>query len=531
MKALALLLPAVLAMLAGAVGVPAAAQVLLRDLEIRGNTVIAREELMNAARPWLGQPVTAADLEALRITLTRYYIDRGYINSGARLDPRGPRDGVLVVDIVEGRLSAIRFAGLDGLDERYLRDKLWPRRDQPLNLNELRERHQLLLDDALLWRMNARLVPDTEAGSATLDVAVERAVPWYLLLRLNNQRAPSIGELSPTLEVGLHNLTGRGDLLRLNLQLDDHFGRVARGGMAWSVPIDYTGTQLSLQVDEGESWLVEEPLAAAGIKSRLATRELGVSRLLTETLRQRAAVGLSVLDRSNRTWIGDTLFPFVAGVPDGGLETRSLRIWLDYAHRSERDAWALRSTLTASRNNLQPVSAEATSSVTPRSYRFWLIQGQYASRIGASGTQAIARATVQGASARMVALDGLAIGGAATVRGFRENQMIRDNGQILNLELDIPVLRSGASDMTLNMVPFSDYGRGRNRAAAAHTIASAGLAMRWRHGRFAAELAWARRLHATMGLARTGSSLQDHGIHFQLSHVLGRHGGSRAPAD
>jgi hemolysin activation/secretion protein len=529
-KGIARFLPIVLAAAANIASLPAAAQEALRELVLRGNTVIAREELLEVARPWFGLPVNAADLEALRIALTRHYVDRGYVNSGARLDPLGPRDGVLAIDIVEGRLSAIRFSGLDGLDERYLRDKLWPRGERPLNLNELRERHQLLLDDPLLRRMNARLVPDAEAGSAALEVAVERAVPWYALLRLNNYRPASIGELSPGLEAGLHNLTGRGDLLRLNLQLDDHWGSVARGGLAWSVPVDYTGTMLSLQYDEGESWVVEEPLAAAGVKSRLTTRELGVSRLLTESLRRRAAIGLAFLARSNRTWIGGTTFPFVAGVPDGGLETKTLRFWQDYAHRSEADALALRSTFAANRNNLQPVSDEATSTVTARSYRFWLGQGQYARRVGESGMQAVARVTVQAASARMVALDGLAIGGAATVRGFRENQLIRDTGQIVNLELDIPVLRSGVADMTLNLVPFVDYGRGRNRGAAADAIGSAGLAMRWRSGRFAAELAWGKRLHATMGRARAGDTLQDHGVHFQLSYTLGRQGGGQAPS-
>jgi hemolysin activation/secretion protein len=136
--------------------------------------------------------------------------------------------------------------------------------------------------------------------------------------------------------------------------------------------------------------------------------------------------------------------------------------------------------------------------------------------------QAVARVTLQHAQQRLVTLDGLSIGGAATVRGWRENQLIRDRGAIVNLELDIPVFQRGASATSLHLLPFVDYGRGRNLGQAADTIASAGLALRWRSGPWAADAAWGRRVHATIDKARAGSSLQDHGFHFQFSYALGR---------
>jgi hemolysin activation/secretion protein len=501
---------------------PAAGGELLRDLLLRGNTVIGREELLDVAKPWLNHPVNAADLEALRIEITRHYVQRGYINSGAVIGDDGWRDGVLTLDIVEGKVSAVRYAGLDGLDEHYLNARLFPEPDRPLNMNELRERYQLLLDDPLIKRMNARLVPDAAPGSAILDITVERDTPWYANFRFNNYRPASIGETAFTVDAGLRNLTGQGDLLRLSAQPVENFGGLARTGIGWSMPLGHAGTQLSLQYDEGLSSVVEEPLKAIDVRSRLTSREIGISQNLFENLRRRIAIGLGYTHRNNHTSIAGEPFPFIAGEPADGIETRALRFWQEYTQRSEADVLALRSTFVRAKNNLQPLPAGANATVGDREYPFWLGQAQYARRVSDDGAQLIVRGTVQHSTARMLSLDGLSIGGAGSVRGFRENQLVRDRGYILNLELDLPVHKSAATEAALNMAPFIDYGRGRNRDAESQSIGSAGVALRWRWGQVAAELAWARRIHASAGYQRAGSTLQDHGVHFQIGYAFGR---------
>ena len=489
----------------------------LRTLAIRGNAAIATEALMEVARPWLDQPADPADLEALRVAITRHYVEQGYVNSGAGLDADGPRGGVLGMEIVEGRLTRLRFSGLDGLDERYLASRLWPDAEAPLQLNALRERHQLLLDDPLIRRMNARLLPDAGPGTAALDVEVERAAPWSLAVRFNNHRSASVGERAVTVDAGYRNFTGRGDALRLTVQPDAEARKLARLGLGWSIPLVYPGTQLTLQFDDGDSTVVEEPLRAADVRSRIISHEVGLSHTQWESLQHRAAVGVAWLSRRNETSIGGMRFPFVAGVPDEGLRGRSVRLWQEYTYRSQDVVLALRSTFTRTRNNLLPVAGAAD-----RSASFWLGQAQYARRLGDSGLQAVARAVVQHTRHRLPGLDGLSIGGVGSVRGWRENQLIRDRGTILNLELEIPVLHSNASGSSLHLLPFVDYGRGSNVGQGADTVGSAGLALRWRRGPWTTEAAWGRRMLSTVGKARAGHAFQDHGLHFQLSYAQGR---------
>ena len=91
--------------------------VLVREILLEGNTVITTQELQKIAAPYFGRQLYPADIEELRRALTQYYVDRGYVNSGALLATEtatGP--GILSFRIIEGRVSRIQVRGLERLD-------------------------------------------------------------------------------------------------------------------------------------------------------------------------------------------------------------------------------------------------------------------------------------------------------------------------------------------------------------------------------------------------------------------------------
>ncbi|MGB0127621.1 MAG: POTRA domain-containing protein, partial [Rhodocyclaceae bacterium] len=111
----------------------------LREIAFEGNRVIPTEELLGIAKPFVGRHLTAAEIEELRHTITRHYIGKGYLNSGATIGEDAYRDGRLTVLIVEGRVEAVRLSGMERLRESYVRDRL-SRGDEPLDVNVLQER-------------------------------------------------------------------------------------------------------------------------------------------------------------------------------------------------------------------------------------------------------------------------------------------------------------------------------------------------------------------------------------------------------
>lgn len=176
-----------------------------------GNTRIASEELDALAASYVDRPLSLADLEELRQRLTRHYVDAGFINSGVLIRP-GAFDGqTLTLTVIEGRVSVVRLRGLGHLHEGYVVPRLLPDEAAPLNVNELRERFQILLADPLFARAQARLIPDAVPGRAILDIDAERARPYQLTLTGDNSRTASVGEKTLGLSGWVRNLSGWGD--------------------------------------------------------------------------------------------------------------------------------------------------------------------------------------------------------------------------------------------------------------------------------------------------------------------------------
>ena len=82
-------------------------RVFVREIRVVGSMIFSAEDLAKVTAPYVNREVTTEDLEALRLTLTRLYADRGYINSGAILPDQPVAEGVITYQIIEGRLTAI----------------------------------------------------------------------------------------------------------------------------------------------------------------------------------------------------------------------------------------------------------------------------------------------------------------------------------------------------------------------------------------------------------------------------------------
>lgn len=495
---------------------------ILQRIEFHGNRAIGDDELTRVAAPWLGKPVGLADLESLRLELTRHYVERGYLNSGAllRTSSLSPEGGV-GFEIIEGRLADIHIDGLGDLVPEYLRARLHPDPAAVLNVDRLRETFQLLLDDPLFSRIGAQLAPGQRLGEAVLNLDVQRAQPYQLSAQINNYRPPSIGETALGMAGTLRNLTGRGDVLDGHILKPVEGDRAYRAGLGWRMPLNFSGTWLSAQAEDGDSMVIEEPMRAINIRSHLTTWDLGVHQLLMEQLNHRLAVGINYVSRVSRSTLDGRPFSFVAGEPDGVTRARTWKFWQEYTYRSEQQVFALRSTFAHTGNNLETLQGQAAAGQPASSYSTWLGQFQYVRKLTDDGVQLAARLGVQHAARRLLSMDGMSIGGVATVRGFRENQMIRDKGYVANLELDFPLLQAEAGrGHTVNLIPFLDYGKGRNQGDVSEAISSAGVAARWHWQDLTLDLALARRLAHPAEMKFGHGALQDSGAHLQLAYKI-----------
>jgi hemolysin activation/secretion protein len=490
------------------------AQVLVQEVRFEGNTVIPTEELQKIAAPYVGRQLYSSEIEELRRALTQHYVDRGYVNSGALLVDGAPQ-GVLSFRIVEGKVSQFQIRGLDRLNEGYVSGRLVPHPDEPLNLNELRERFQLLLDDPLFARMNIRLMPGEKPGEAIIDLEVARARPYQLTVYANNYRPPSIGEFAAGLSGNVRNLTGYGDTLDFRWEQTIKSPHSDSYQLGWRVPINRQGTVVSVRADRGQSIVVEPPLSALSIRSKIDSVDAGVFHPFIETLKHKLTLGLNYVDETVKSSLLGIPFSFTPGVPEGNTKIQLWRFWQEYAYRSETNAVVLRSTFNSEKNNQDAASAGTFQA--PPSYSYWLGQFQYAQRLWDTGIQSVLRGVVQRANTTLLPVDRLSVGGVNTVRGYRENTLLGDKGEMLSLQLDIP-LPTAAGYPQAVVSPFLDWGRATTFQLGSNTISSAGLALKaaWKGVRL--DLVVAKRLQHAAAIDNLNSSIQDDRVHLQLAY-------------
>ena len=119
----------------------------------------------------------------------------------------------------------------------------------------------------------------------------------------------------------------------------------------------------------------------------------------------------------------------------------------------------------------------------------------------------------------LLPMEKFVVGGVDTVRGYRENQLVRDNGLVASLELRIPVLEQHTGSANLRMAPFADLGSSWDdgEESMREEVASAGLGFLYDYRKLHARLYWA---HGFDEFNSPGieDDLQDDGIHFLVQY-------------
>ncbi len=489
----------------------------LNGVVFEGNTVFPDADLTEIAAPFIGKPVTLGDLEEIRYRLTRFYVDRGYVNSGAILKPdQQVDDGVVTYQIQEGRLDDVTVSGNGRLRPAYITKRLWADPEKPFNTEELQKRFQLLLRDPLIERMNGRIRPGVAPGEATLDLEVTRSRPYDLRFVADNHRPPSTGAEHLTAAGAVWNLTGFGDVLDASFGVSEGADEISAG---YALPLNANNTRLSLRYSRGENAVIEEPLDVVDIESETESAQISLTHPLRRTLGETLEVGVDLSVRESKTFLLSRPFSFTTGAVKGDSQVTALRLVGSYVNRTPATALALRSTVSVGVDLFGPTIHG--HNLPDGRFLTWLGQIQYARRLGGPFGQVIFRGDVQVSGDRLLSLEQFAVGGASTVRGYRENELVRDSGYALSAEWRYPLWerREGAGpENILQIAPFMDFGSAWNKGESAHddNLHSVGVGLLWNPTSWIdAELYLAHDLEKAAD--KDEHNLQDDGIHFRIT--------------
>jgi hemolysin activation/secretion protein len=499
--------------------------VFVREIRVVGSTVFTPGQLAAFTAPYTNRELTAEDLEALRVALTRLYVERGHVNSGAVLPDQTVAGGVITYQVVEGKLSRTEVEGNRWLRTRYYQERLALAAGPPLDVNALQERLQLLLEDPRIERLNAELKPGVSPAEGVLDVRVEERFPIKLWLDFDNYQAPSVGAERGIVTLAHQSLTGNGDVLALSYGRSEGLDPLLDVG--YTIPFTARDTTFAILYRRNDFTVVEEPFAPLDIRSNTEIYTLALRQPVYRTPSTLAALELIGEHSSLATSVLDVPFSLEPGAVDGQSAVTALRFAQEFVYRTRSQVIAARSRFSFGLNALG--STIHNNDLPDSQFFAWLGQFQWVRQfgplqgIGIPATQVIFRSDVQLANKPLLTLEQIALGGRYTVRGYPQNTLVGDNAFLASVEARIPIVRSNRWADYLELAPFFDYGQRWNTdrpTASPPDLAGIGIGLRWGLTlptpvplRSQFEFYWGYPLRR---IETSATALQGNGLYFQL---------------
>ena len=497
-------------------------RVRVNRIELVGNTIFTEAELADLFKDYQGQEISVEQLQELRHKLSQECFDRGYVNSGVVIPDQDVVDGPVKLQLVAGTLARINVTGNQHLSSKYLARRIQTTIHDPLHIGELEQALRLLEENPRIQQVNGQLVPGMLPGEGYLELAIRETRAMHLVIDADNHRSPSIGGEELTLSFTHMNLTGHGDDLQLAFSRAGGFGNTA---LAYSIPITPRDTSFYAFYRQGDSDIVEEPFDQIDIESK--TRSYGVS-VLHPFLKEpgRVLVGsFGIETRHSESTLLGVPFSFSAGDREGKSNTTALYAGVEWTSRSLNQVLALRGIM---RRGLESLGATINEQGPDGEFTSFFGQFQYARSLDTRGDELLVRSTAQWAASPLLSIEKLPVGGFNSVRGYRENQFVRDNGILASVEFRIPIRPQRPvsrlfQPANLRFAPFLDFGRswdadGLLSTPGSKQIYSIGLGLLWNPiPGLSMDLYWG---HPFEDAGNPDNDLQDDGIHFHVGYSI-----------
>ncbi|MBE7940074.1 MULTISPECIES: ShlB/FhaC/HecB family hemolysin secretion/activation protein [Ramlibacter] len=491
---------------------PGGATVTLRQVVIEGNRALDTDTLLSKLGKVQGQALDMAGLEALAARVTAAYRAAGYPFAQAWLAPQDLKDGVLRIQVQEGRWGTVRAQTLPGkpgdaagaqpfLDAGLQRGDAI--RNAPL------ERTLLILDDQPGMKIRPVIRPGAAQGEADLDVYTERVSHVSGEAGLDNTGPRSTGEYRVHGMVAINSPFSYGDKVTLNGMVTNESLWLGSADYEW--PLDasgwrghaglaHTSYQLAAQFSALDAVGVADVLTLGVsyplVRSQAANLLLSAGLTAKKLRDDYRAVSTTVDKRSQALPLAlqfdrrDTLL-------GGGVSYGSLTLTLGHLHLDDAaaaaDAAGAKTAGSFSRLNLDVARIQALP----------------------AGFSAYGRFSGQWASKNLDASEKFNLGGFYGVRAYPLGEGTGDQGWLGQLELRhalgafTPFLFVDAGHATTNARPWG------SSAAAGRSVGAAGAGARYLQGVWTAEATLATRTHG--GTATSDSRDRNPRLFFTLA--------------
>lgn len=217
---------------------PGGPQASVTRIDLTGNQAFSTEQLLARLGDYQGKSYDLAGMQDLANQLTRYYRDAGYPFARVYLPAQGLENGVLRLQVVEGRYGEVKAEGDASLTARA-QAYLSPLKSGDIIESASLERAALLLSDLPGVTASPIIRPGQQLGTGDLVVQVERGDRVNGSVGLDNQGNRYTGQYRANAALSINSPFMLGDQITLRAQRTSE--NLNYGDVGYSAPLGSSG--------------------------------------------------------------------------------------------------------------------------------------------------------------------------------------------------------------------------------------------------------------------------------------------------
>lgn len=443
----------------------------VRRFQLEGNTLLSESELAPTLAPYQGRRLTLDEMKEVAEEVTQVHIRRGFKLAHTYVPEQDFADGVVRLQVFEGKIGNFQVAGNEFRDSEMLKSYF----QDTLESGQYREdevmRSLLLVNDLPDVKARVRLQKGQSKGTTEMVLEVEDRHPFAGWLTYNNYGNPALGEHRIGLTLAEQDLSGVGDRLAVSTLV----GFPASGSnlyvdAGYTRPLNTDGTRLHFGYTNS-AFNLGDQFQILDVRGNADIFRLGVEQALERSLTHRSDLSLGVSSNSIRNSLLGQAFSrddyFKLNLGYSGL-------WLDVDGQTFLAAGLSQGFGTSPLNMASRVGAGGNfTHFNLDALRIQSLDDQF---------RWAGRGLAQLALNPLVPAEQFSLGGPYTVRGYPQAEYLADSAYVLSSEFRFSPLAD--DPQKLELLAFVDYGRGSLKRPqpgerANRSLLGAGLGLRF----------------------------------------------------
>lgn len=458
------------------------------EYRIQGNSVLSQEQIENTVYAFLGQDRVLDDVDRAREALEKEYQDQGYKSVQVLIPQQSVKDGVVFLQVIERRVGKLSVQGEKySSTEKIKQQAASFTEGQVPNFNQV-NKDLIALNKNPDRRVSPAISEGQQANTIDVDLVVDDDLPLHGSLELNNRRSFGTTEFRTSANISYSDLWQRGHVASLSYQfapknLDDSQVIYA----SYLAPIENTRYSVMANVIRSDS----NVSTLGGIETLGKGNILGIRGIANLRSKENFSDNLSFgIDRKDfKQNIG---FAGKAGAEDQKTPLLYYPISLNYTalwRATQNTTQADLGFVFASRQLGDDIKEFQNSRMDASGQNLALRFGLSNIYDFKNGMQLLSNLKGQITDQPLISYEQFSIGGADSVRGYYEAEVVGDYGVSAGVDLKSPALFRSFLKNTfvddLNLYGFLNAGSVHTKRALkgvdrSTTISSTGLGLSFR---------------------------------------------------